>query len=585
MKDDPNKNAPGGDRAQDQQQNEKDAYQGNHADSTSGGSPGKDSAVVFLQRLRPGGPWVLTAITPDEPTETITTQSASEALQFVGKHNGRRNLHFAVNPLRRSMTKKAAKIDVAAIEYLFADLDPRADETPEATKARYLELLNTFEPKATMVIDSGNGIQAAWKLSRRIPLGEAVQGKFGPEDQAKIDDVEVRTKAIMVRLDAPAGTQNIDRILRLPGTINLPNAKKRKSGRVPCPAVLLEFNGGAYALEDFPKLKEEKPREEDPKVKHVKGIPNNVARALYIADAGAGAPVGGYETRSALFFGFLIDALRAGVDDEALIEACLNPKFRGMAIYEHIQDNGGEPYIKRQITRALNRGPTTTTKQIIRLEAGKMDELWRQTERALIDAQCPVFVRGGKLVQPLWRWEKTKENDGTEHQVLTSQFVRFNIPRLADVIAHHAVQFQVYDSKKKRWKNIDPPVRITERILEAGHWGLSSVVGIVNSPTMRPDGSLLIEPGYDPATQLWYKSSGDVTLPTILEQPSKKDAETALALLNGLLDGFPFEDGPSRSVALPGIMTTVLRGALPAAVPLFAVVGTEPRTARLISLR
>jgi putative DNA primase/helicase len=61
----------------------------------------------------------------------------------------------------------------------------------------------------------------------------------------------------------------------------------------------------------------------------------------------------------------------------------------------------------------------------------------------------------------------------------------------------------------------------------------------------------------------------------------------ALALLNGLLDGFPFEGeteenqkSPSRSAALAGIMTTVLRGALPAAVPLFAIVGTEPRTGK-----
>ena len=47
------------------------------------------------------------------------------ALQFVAKHNGQRNLYYAVNPLRGPVTKKAAKTDVAAIEYLFADLDPQ----------------------------------------------------------------------------------------------------------------------------------------------------------------------------------------------------------------------------------------------------------------------------------------------------------------------------------------------------------------------------------------------------------------------------------------------------------------------------
>src|SRR5262249_8374860 len=88
-------------------------------------------------------------------------------------------------------------------------------------------------------------------------------------------------------------------------------------------------------------------------------------------------------------------------------------------------------------------------------------------------------------------------------------------------------------------------------------------------------------------TQLYYLPSSDIKLPPIPERPTKADAQAALARLNGLLKNFPFEGeneekktSPSRSVALAGIMTTVLRGALSAAVPLFAIVGTEPRTGK-----
>jgi len=99
---------------------------------------------------------------------------------------------------------------------------------------------------------------------------------------------------------------------------------------------------------------------------------------------------------------------------------------------------------------------------------------------------------------------------------------------------------------------------------------------------------LLTEPGYDQATQLWYKSSGEVVLPPIPERPSKAQAKAALATLNGLLKGFPFEVKENetsekcvaRSVALAGVMTTVLRGALSAAVPIFLVTATEPRTGK-----
>src|SRR5262249_1873241 len=138
------------------------------------------------------------------------------------------------------------------------------------------------------------------------------------------------------------------------------------------------------------------------------------------------------------------------------------------------------------------------------------------TERALIAAACPVYVRGDKLVQPLWRWEKAGERE-----VLTARFERFNVPRLADVTAHHAVKFQQYDRRMRRDRNIDPPEKLMERLIEVKHWRFPSIVGIVNSPTMRPNGSLLTEPGYDAATQLWYKSSGDVTLPPVPERPTK----------------------------------------------------------------
>jgi len=126
-------------------------------------------------------------------------------------------------------------------------------------------------------------------------------------------------------------------------------------------------------------------------------------------------------------------------------------------------------------------------------------------------------------------------------------------------------------------------------LLEAGYWPFfPTVVGIVNAPTMRRDGSLLTEPGYDRATQLWHKSSGEVVLPPIREHPSKADAEWALIELNGLLTGFPFEvnEGETsdrcvaRSVALAGMMTTALRGTLQCAVPIFLVTATEPRTGK-----
>jgi len=255
--------------------NDGDVNRQNNNTPDTGNSKGQSGAeqfseaISFLEQLRPNGPWVLTAITPDGPTQTITAHTAAEIDLFVREHNGKRNIYYSVNPTRTPMSRKAAKTDIAAIELLLSDLDPRDDETSEQAKVRYSNQLNgAFEPKPSAIVDSGNGIQCLWKLKDRIVLGVPLETtdetgktvrKFLPEDQAKIDDVEARTAALMIQLGSKAGTQNVDRILRLPGTTNLPNAKKLKAGRVPCPTKLLSFNGATYPLDLFPLPEQNKP--------------------------------------------------------------------------------------------------------------------------------------------------------------------------------------------------------------------------------------------------------------------------------------------------------------------------------------
>jgi hypothetical protein len=125
------------------------------------------TAVDFLDRLHPGGSWVLTVIDPDTEeieTETFTSAETKAAKAFIGQQNRRgRNVYYSPNPLRRNMSKKPKKVDVARIEYLFADLDPRDNEPPEEAKLRYRRALQQFEPKPSAIIDSGNGIQPLWR--------------------------------------------------------------------------------------------------------------------------------------------------------------------------------------------------------------------------------------------------------------------------------------------------------------------------------------------------------------------------------------------------------------------------------------
>jgi putative DNA primase/helicase len=101
-------------------------------------------------------------------------------------------------------------------------------------------------------------------------------------------------------------------------------------------------------------------------------------------------------------------------------------------------------------------------------------------------------------------------------------------------------------------------------------WRLPHVTGIITTPTLRPDGSLLADPGYDPETEL-YLSPG-FQIPPIPEHPSKDQALAALKLLIDLLSEFSFkriggehEKRLNRSVALSGLLTPLVRGSLPTA--------------------
>jgi putative DNA primase/helicase len=91
---------------------------------------------------------------------------------------------------------------------------------------------------------------------------------------------------------------------------------------------------------------------------------------------------------------------------------------------------------------------------------------------------------------------------------------------------------------------------------------MEPIAGVITTPTLRPDGSVLSTPGYDRATRLYLIEDKTLKLPPIPDKPTREQAAEALDLLKGLLPGFPFKTDASRAVALSGIITAVVRGAM-----------------------
>lgn len=213
-----------------------------------------NKALEFLQAFRPQGIHLLTAVRIDKKSietypfvagkedagllEFLQAKSTDEAFNW--------NLYFSVNPVIRPIRKKAERENIARMEYLHVDIDQRPGEDLVAEKQRALKLLTETLPAGvpppTWIIDSGGGIHAYWKL--RTPL--EIDGQVAAYEEAARYNMQLET------LFGADHCHNVDRIMRLPGTINWPDAKKVEKGRKPSlPYVITYEPDRVYDLAQF----------------------------------------------------------------------------------------------------------------------------------------------------------------------------------------------------------------------------------------------------------------------------------------------------------------------------------------------
>ena len=237
----------------------------------------------------------------------------------------------------------------------------------------------------------------------------------------------------------------------------------------------------------------------------------------------------------------------------------------GATAVEATIESGAQAGRKQPRTRPqpLSHGSVRPTIQII---DGQLLRILGETEDALLASGLPVFSRAGMLVEPVA--ENMSASDG---RTTTVARLRELSPESFLGPAAESAAFQKYDRKRNQWVDTDPPLRHVRVILASERrWRFPHVSGVITTPTLRPDGSLLAEPGYDPETELYLQPG--LQLPPIPEHPTKDQAVAALKLLIDLLLEFSFrriggehEKRLNRSVALSGLLTPLVRGSLPTA--------------------
>lgn len=127
-----------------------------------------------------------------------------------------------------------------------------------------------------------------------------------------------------------------------------------------------------------------------------------------------------------------------------------------------------------------------------------------------------------------------------------------------------------------------PPMELVRDILSRGAWRLPTVEGIIETPALRPDGSIITKAGYDAATRLYYAPAPDLTIPGIPERPTAAHARQAVAVLDDALGEFPYLDNASHANAIAAAVTPIVRTAITAPVPLGIMDAPTPGTGKTL---
>jgi hypothetical protein len=177
-----------------------------------------------LEMLAPVGNLLLVAIDPLATKNNVVGRTfkmpgeLEQATAWAVQRNEQRwNVYWTPNE-SRPLNNKSGKSDMVRARYFWADCDPdvfRFKGYDAARRHLLDEVLPTLAASASFVVDSGHGLQAFWLIDSPVDVG----GEHGAE---AFEDTNKRLGAMF----GSEGTHNVDRVMRLPGTVNFVGASK-----------------------------------------------------------------------------------------------------------------------------------------------------------------------------------------------------------------------------------------------------------------------------------------------------------------------------------------------------------------------
>lgn len=446
---------------------------------------------------------------------------------------------------------------------------------------------------ASIVIDSGGGIHGYWLLREAFDISQSVPG--WPEVELRVVSVLRQLAGVLA---GDLSVCDLARIMRLPGTHNT------KDGTLRLCTVLGCSSWARVALDDLEDmLAVQRPllraafiatpqvvdnpfliAARDLSFKPPLDVEARLAAMTYLGSGDSAVHATQLSVTASL--------VASGVDDLVIIPLVLAATEHAAGTLAAAWNWRREEAALRRMTESArakfapeNRPSSRSSATIIELRSGgaktkpdddpeatpaaaakdlpeirlgggwlaaNIDEA--ETHLAATRPRLPLFIYGDMLARvapgPI-----VVAIGHRPQEILAYRVIEMRTTSLRDDLSRH-VDFRKYDGRKKKWLSVNCPTDIAEGLLaRIGRWRkLPTLRGIIAAPVIRPDNTLLDQPGYDDATGLYF-APGSTVFPPLPPSPTQDDARAAIATLKYPLRDIPFVDAASWSVALSAILT------------------------------
>jgi hypothetical protein len=189
-----------------------------------------------------------------------------------------------------------------------------------------------------------------------------------------------------------------------------------------------------------------------------------------------------------------------------------------------------------------------------------------QAEAALA-ASGTLYQRGGVLVHVVRNGRPGDKSANIKRGPNAPYIVEVSTPRLREELTRVATWCKEKEGKREP---AHPPKWAPEGLAARGQWtGIPHLEAVVETPVLRPDGTVLQQPGYDAATGILFEPNARY-LP-VADAPTQAGAANAAAFILSAFSDFPLVAEEHQAALIAAILSYFAITAFDGPMPLVAV--------------